>query len=144
MCDINAKRVEVAKEMAGSAAPTFVDFDTMIERTKPDAVLATNTSSIPIMKLAERGRLNEDLIRIIRANVRVPQTVLGDVYAMIAANEVGGKKLLEMMERGILVDKASSDQMLQIMRGQLYRTRIPRLLTGYRIPHKTGDGNLRY
>jgi N-methylhydantoinase B len=54
--------------------------------------------AIPIMKLADRGRLNEDLIRIIRANVRVPQTVLGDVYAMIAANEVGGKKLLEMME----------------------------------------------
>ena len=25
------------------------------------------------------------------------------------------------------------------MRGQLYRTRIPRYVTGYRIPHKTGD-----
>jgi len=47
--------------------------------------------------------------------------------------------LLEQMERGTLVDKPSSDQMLQIMRGQLYRTRIPRYLTGYRIPHKTGD-----
>ena len=60
--------------------------------------------AIPIMKLADRGRLNEDLIRIIRANVRVPQTVLGDVYAMIAANEVGGKKLLEMMEDHDLSD----------------------------------------
>ena len=29
--------------------------------------------------------------------------------------------------------------MLQIMRGQVYRTRIPRYVTGYRIPHKTGD-----
>jgi len=48
-------------------------------------------------------------------------------------------RLLEMMERGTLVDKASSDLMLQIMRGQLYRTRIPRYVTGYRIPHKTGD-----
>lgn len=47
--------------------------------------------------------------------------------------------LLEMMERGTLIDKSSSDQMLQIMRGQLYRSRIPRLLSGYRIPHKTGD-----
>ncbi len=47
--------------------------------------------------------------------------------------------LLEKMERGTLVDKASSDLMLQIMRGQLYRTRIPRYVTGYRIPHKTGD-----
>ncbi len=48
-------------------------------------------------------------------------------------------RLLEMMERGTLVDKASSDLMLQIMRGQLYRTRIPRYVTGYTIPHKTGD-----
>lgn len=47
--------------------------------------------------------------------------------------------LLEQMERGTLVDKAASDQMLQIMRGQIYRTRIPRYITGYRIPHKTGD-----
>ncbi len=44
-----------------------------------------------------------------------------------------------MMERGTLVDRPSSDLMLQIMRGQLYRTRIPRYVTGYRIPHKTGD-----
>ena len=48
-------------------------------------------------------------------------------------------RLLEMMERGTLVDKASSDLMLRIMRGQLYRTRIPRYVTGYTIPHKTGD-----
>ena len=48
-------------------------------------------------------------------------------------------RLLEMMERGTLVDKSSSELMLQIMRGQLYRTRIPRYVTGYRIPHKTGD-----
>jgi beta-lactamase class A len=48
-------------------------------------------------------------------------------------------QLLEMMERGTLVDKASSDLMLRIMRAQLYRTRIPRYVTGYTIPHKTGD-----
>jgi len=48
-------------------------------------------------------------------------------------------RLLEMMERGTLVDKPASELMLRIMRGQLYRTRIPRYLTGYTIPHKTGD-----
>jgi beta-lactamase class A len=31
------------------------------------------------------------------------------------------------------------DLMLRIMRGQLYRTRIPRYVSGYTIPHKTGD-----
>lgn len=58
-------------------------------------------------------------------------------FGLSTPREIG--KLLEMMETGTLIDKASSDQMLQIMRAQLYRTRIPRLLSGYRIPHKTGD-----
>ena len=58
-------------------------------------------------------------------------------FGLTTPREMG--RLLEMMERGTLVDKPSSDLMLQIMRGQLYRTRIPRYVTGYRIPHKTGD-----
>lgn len=59
-------------------------------------------------------------------------------FGRTTAREMG--RLLEMMERGQLVDKASSDLMLQIMRGQLYRTRIPRYIEGnWRIPHKTGD-----
>jgi beta-lactamase class A len=58
-------------------------------------------------------------------------------FGLSTPREMG--TLLERMERGTLVDKASSDLMLEIMRGQLYRTRIPRYVTGYRIPHKTGD-----
>ena len=58
-------------------------------------------------------------------------------FGLTTAREMG--RLLEMMERGTLVDKASSDLMLRIMRGQLYRTRLPRYLSGYTIPHKTGD-----
>ena len=58
-------------------------------------------------------------------------------FGLTTPREMG--RLLERMERGTLVDKPSSDLMLQIMRGQLYRTRIPRYVTGYRIPHKTGD-----
>src|SRR5262249_24801631 len=48
-------------------------------------------------------------------------------------------KLLERMEKGEAVSKKASDQMLQIMRGQLYSSRLPRYVTGWRIPHKTGD-----
>ena len=58
-------------------------------------------------------------------------------FGLTTPREMG--RLLEMMERGTLVDKNSSDLMLRIMRGQLYRTRIPRYVTGYTIPHKTGD-----
>ena len=58
-------------------------------------------------------------------------------FGLSTPREMG--RLLEMMERGTLVDKSSSDLMLRIMRGQLYRTRIPRYVAGYIIPHKTGD-----
>ena len=58
-------------------------------------------------------------------------------FGLSTPREMG--QLLEMMEHGTLVDRRSSELMLQIMRAQLYRTRIPRYVTGYRIPHKTGD-----
>ena len=52
---------------------------------------------IPIMKLFREGAVNEDLIQIVRANVRVPDPVVGDLYAQQAGNDVGGAKLVEMM-----------------------------------------------
>jgi len=58
-------------------------------------------------------------------------------YGLSTPREMGA--LLEKMERGELVDKSSSDLMLQIMRGQVYRSRIPRYISSYRVPHKTGD-----
>jgi beta-lactamase class A len=58
-------------------------------------------------------------------------------FGLSTPREMG--MLLEKMERGELVDKPSSELMLQIMRGQVYRSRIPRYITAYRVPHKTGD-----
>jgi len=58
-------------------------------------------------------------------------------YGLSTPREMGA--LLEKMERGELVDKSSSDLMLQMMRGQVYRSRIPRYIANYRVPHKTGD-----
>jgi N-methylhydantoinase B len=54
--------------------------------------------AIPLMALAREGRMNEDLMRIIRANVREPLQVEGDVYALAACNDEGSKRLVEMME----------------------------------------------
>src|ERR1700730_3534948 len=48
-------------------------------------------------------------------------------------------RLLEKMEKGEAVSQSASDQMLQIMRRQLYSSRLPRYVSGFRIPHKTGD-----
>jgi beta-lactamase class A len=48
-------------------------------------------------------------------------------------------RLLEMLEKGEAVSPGASAQMLRIMRGQVYSSRLPRYVAGYRIPHKTGD-----
>ena len=53
---------------------------------------------IPMMKLFRAGDINEDLIAIVRANVREPDQVVGDLYAQQAGNDVGAAKLAEMME----------------------------------------------
>ncbi len=53
---------------------------------------------IPIMKLFMRGERNEELFKIIRGNVRVPDEVEGDLYAMTACNDVGGARLIEFMD----------------------------------------------
>jgi N-methylhydantoinase B len=53
---------------------------------------------LPIMKLFERGAPNKILLEIIRANVRLPDEVVGDLYAQTACNDAGGRALLEMMD----------------------------------------------
>lgn len=52
---------------------------------------------IPIMPLISEGVMNEWLLKIFRANVREPVQVEGDIYALVACNEIGGERLLSMM-----------------------------------------------
>jgi N-methylhydantoinase B len=54
--------------------------------------------AIPIMPLAREGRMNEDLLRVVRANVREPLQVEGDIYACAACNDEGSRRLVEMMD----------------------------------------------
>ncbi|MFM7196805.1 MAG: hydantoinase B/oxoprolinase family protein [Chloroflexota bacterium] len=53
---------------------------------------------IPISRLFRGGVPNDDLLRIIRANVREPDAVVGDLYAMATSNDVGGARLLEFLD----------------------------------------------
>ena len=52
---------------------------------------------IPLLKLASRGRINEDLMAILRVNVRTPLQVEGDVLSYIASNEAGARRLRAML-----------------------------------------------
>lgn len=52
---------------------------------------------IPHLKLARAGQLNEDVLAIIEANSRNPVEVRGDILSLVSSNEVGSRRLLEMM-----------------------------------------------
>ncbi len=53
---------------------------------------------IPPMRLYRAGEPNRDLLDLIAANVRRPETVIGDIQAQVAANVVGARRLLEFMD----------------------------------------------
>lgn len=53
---------------------------------------------IPMMYLARAGQVNEDLLEIVRANVRQPYAVEGDILSYITSNELGGRKLAAMLD----------------------------------------------
>ncbi|MDE2749160.1 MAG: hydantoinase B/oxoprolinase family protein [Chloroflexota bacterium] len=60
--------------------------------------------AIPLMKLFKAGEANRELFDIIRANVRVPDQVIGDIYAQEVGNQVGARKLIEMLDEYGLPD----------------------------------------
>jgi N-methylhydantoinase B len=53
---------------------------------------------VPVTKLYDAGVENRELLRIIAANVRAPEPVLGDIHAQVAGNDVGGRRLLDFMQ----------------------------------------------
>jgi len=53
---------------------------------------------IPPVKLYRAGRRNEDLVALIRRNVRNPEMVFGDLQAQVASNHVGAQRLLAFLE----------------------------------------------
>ncbi|MBZ0218162.1 MAG: hydantoinase B/oxoprolinase family protein [Fimbriimonadaceae bacterium] len=52
---------------------------------------------IPIMKFAVRGAVNQDLLLIVRNNVREQDQVIGDLYSLAACNEIGHRRLIDML-----------------------------------------------
>ena len=60
--------------------------------------------AIPLMKLFKAGEPNRELFDIIRANVRVPDQVIGDIHAQEVGNQVGARKLIEMLDEYDLPD----------------------------------------
>jgi len=76
---------------------------------------------IPIMKFAERGQVNQDLLRILRLNVRAPDSVVGDFHSLASCNDVGHRRLQEML------DELQLDNLSTLAEFILMRTRTATL-----------------
>ncbi|MFZ3584234.1 hydantoinase B/oxoprolinase family protein [Loktanella sp. DJP18] len=59
---------------------------------------------LPIMRFADAGAVDQTLIRLIRANVREPDQLIGDIFALSTCNEIGQRRLIEMLSEFALPD----------------------------------------
>ncbi|MEM4289286.1 MAG: hydantoinase B/oxoprolinase family protein [Nitrososphaerota archaeon] len=89
---------------------------------------------IPPVRLMDGNRLVEDVVAIIRSNTRMPDVVMGDLRAQIAANLMGEKKLLE------LIDKVSHPVFSEAVEEILARTNSLVRSELTRMPHGRGSG----
>ncbi|CAM4260384.1 hydantoinase B/oxoprolinase family protein [Bordetella muralis] len=59
---------------------------------------------IPLMKFYKGGVLNEDLVEILRNNVRERDQVVGDFHSLVACNDTGRRRLEAMLDEFGLPD----------------------------------------
>lgn len=86
--------------------------------------------NIPIMPLARAGVLNEDLMEILRTNVRQPIEMEGDLHSQMACNAETGRRLSQMLNEFGLDDiEELSDYIVQ-QSEQSVRRRIRELAPG--------------
>jgi len=98
---------------------------------------------LPPVKLLVEGRPNEDVFRLIRANTRVPDAVLGDIRAMVAAVRKGSQRFAEVIETyGIKVTLSALNEILT-QGERMARAAVRRIPNGTYTAEAIldGDGN---
>jgi N-methylhydantoinase B len=99
---------------------------------------------IPHLRLVKAGEINEDLMAVIMANSRNPVEARGDLLSLVASNEVGAARLVDMMAEFGLADiealaahiidhsrRATLEAIAKLPRG---RWRATMRLDGYEAP----------
>ena len=54
---------------------------------------------IPSVKIISRGQVNEAILEIVAANIRLPKDSMGDFWAGVAANRVGERRIVDLFEK---------------------------------------------
>jgi N-methylhydantoinase B len=53
---------------------------------------------VPLVRFARAGQVDETLLELVRANVREPDQVVGDLYSLVTCNEIGARRLFAMLD----------------------------------------------
>jgi N-methylhydantoinase B len=85
---------------------------------------------IPLLLFMKEGRVNEDLESMIRANVRLPDQVLGDIAAMIAAGETASRALRDLLARERIADLTAISEEIRARTERLMRRAIAQIPDG--------------
>jgi 5-oxoprolinase (ATP-hydrolysing) len=98
---------------------------------------------IPVCLLYKGGEPNRDVFGFIASNVRLPETVLGDLRAQVSANHVGCERLREIcVERGWPDFQGLADEIIRrsedIARAEILR--IPDGVYSHEAPIEMIDG----
>ena len=91
---------------------------------------------IPIMKFADKGYVNQTLIKMLRCNVREPDQLIGDIYALSNCNEIGHRRLIDMIKEFKL---DHLDGIADFILINSRRATVERIAA---LPQKSGTGTL--
>lgn len=95
---------------------------------------------IPIMKFIERGDVDRTLLSLIRGNVREPDQLVGDIYALANCNDIGHRRLIDMMQEFGLADLESVSDFILTNSRDATLERINALKPGTAEGHMRIDG----
>jgi N-methylhydantoinase B len=92
---------------------------------------------VPLMRFARGGQVDATLIEMIEVNVRESVQVIGDLYSLAACNEVGGRRLVAMM------DEFGIDALEPVAEHIIARSREASIEAIRRVPHGTYRNAMR-
>ena len=93
--------------------------------------------AIPIMKLAVKGVVDQAFLRVVRANVREPDQLVGDIYALATCNEIGHRRLVDMLRE---FELSSLETVSSFILESSRRATLERIAA---LPRMTAEGAMR-
>ena len=92
---------------------------------------------IPIMRFASAGAVDQTLVQLLRANVREPDQLIGDLYALSTCNRIGQQRLIQMLAEFALPDLGAVADFI------LTRSHAATLARIAALPMGTATGQMR-